>query len=312
MYLSQVTPRPLPGLFLLALVGCASYEMELIAGDLQGAAAGRMLDTPVDVFVTKLSSSTTSTGSGEPEPSGIGGPAIGVDVNFEVTAGGGSVDRETAATDDNGRAVVAWTVGDVGPQELTVTVGETKITQVLTATAFVTGEFTDDRDGTTYRTVTAGGLTWMADHLRFDIVGSRVDPNQSDVAFGRLYTYPAANLACPPGWRLPSSDDYLGFADALAPGDSQGRRMRNDTGWIRLNGEDGNGSNSSAFNLLPTGYSDVPDFFSGEGAEAHLWTSTEPSDVEAQVFTIRGDEVLVVPQTRAKIWALSVRCVTDA
>jgi uncharacterized protein (TIGR02145 family) len=300
-------------LFGLPALGCGgSYEMELISGGDQGAAVGRKLDIPVDVFVTQLSSSSSSSAFDGDEPAASGGgPAVGVEVQFDITAGGGSVDRPVVATDADGRAVVAWTVGDVGPQELTVTVAETNVTGVFTAVALETGSFTDDRDGTTYRTVTANGRTWLADHLRYDIVGSRKDPEQTDELNGRLYTFPAAMQACPNGWHLPTVEEYLEFAQVLAPGENQGKRLRNDTGWLRLNGEDGNGSNSSAFNLLPAGYSDVPDFFSGTGAAVYLWTSSEVSDAEAQLFAVLGDDTSFVPESRLKVFAVSVRCVTD-
>ena len=77
------------------------------AGDGQRAFAGAAVPSPVQVRVT-----------------GVAGAALeGVTVGFEVTAGGGSVESATAATDADGIASPgAWTLGDPGPQELRATV----------------------------------------------------------------------------------------------------------------------------------------------------------------------------------------------
>ena len=71
----------------------------------------------------------------------------------------------------------------------------------------VTGSFTDPRDGRTYRTVELNGLTWIAENLNFD-VGEECwfydnDP-KNGAKYGRLYTWEAAQRACPPGWMLPT------------------------------------------------------------------------------------------------------------
>lgn len=298
------------------LVGCEDvYGIEVIAGGDQAAAAGRKLDTPVDVYVTLESGSTVSSGGGTfddgaPTESGIGGPASGIEVVLEVTAGGGSVDRETALTDAAGRVQFAWTVGDAGRQELTLSVADQEANvQVLTATAFATGEFTDDRDGTTYRTVTADGLTWMADHLRYATDNSVVDPERPDASWGRLYRWLDATTACPDGWRLPTDDEFTAFEASLGLRRA-GARMKNDTGWDRHNGVDGNGSNSAGFNALPAGRVDDVNY-EGQGYVVGMWTSTEVSEATAMAHELVGDSTDPFAIERLKVFATSVRCVTE-
>ena len=77
------------------------------AGDGQRAVAGTAVPDPIQVRVTGV------TGAG----------LDGVTVGFQVTAGGGSVESASAATDDDGLASPgSWTLGSPGPQALRATV----------------------------------------------------------------------------------------------------------------------------------------------------------------------------------------------
>ncbi|MCB9287672.1 MAG: caspase family protein [Lewinellaceae bacterium] len=78
--------------------------------------------------------------------------------------------------------------------------------------------FTDPRDGQTYRTIEINGLRWMAENLNFD-VGEGCwfyddDPKNGE-KYGRLYTWEAAQKACPPGWRLPTDEEWKALANGF-------------------------------------------------------------------------------------------------
>jgi uncharacterized protein (TIGR02145 family) len=86
----------------------------------------------------------------------------------------------------------------------------------------MTGTFTDRRDGERYKTVQLlDGKEWFAENLRFNCVDSiSVNPEwlrrqrlshyttYDPHAYGRLYTWEAAQAACPPGWRVPSAGEW--------------------------------------------------------------------------------------------------------
>lgn len=58
-----------------------------------------------------------------------------------------------------------------------------------------------------YKTIDMNGVCWMRENLQTNLEGSSYyndDPN-SNLMFGRLYTWEAASNACPAGWALPTA-----------------------------------------------------------------------------------------------------------
>ena len=108
-------------------------------------------------------------------------------------------------------------------------------TTVPHITPEATGEFTDNRDGTTYHYVTYGGLDWTVENARYDtgnddtrsiyLSNDAIGDEEGTAAqqtvgtYGYLYSWQGAQEAVPDGWRLPTDDDWkkLEMALGMAP-----------------------------------------------------------------------------------------------
>jgi len=68
---------------------------------------------------------------------------------------------------------------------------------------------TDTRDNQAYQLIQVGGKLWMAQDLNYAGTTSECYNEQESncASNGRLYTFNAAQKACPSGWRLPSREE---------------------------------------------------------------------------------------------------------
>ncbi|MGD0341938.1 MAG: FISUMP domain-containing protein, partial [Bacteroidales bacterium] len=134
-------------------------------------------------------------------------------------------------------------------------------------------KFTDPRDGNTYMTITAGGTTWMAENLKYNIKGEAVygfDNNSDNIAaYGLLYDWKTALKACPDGWHLPSDSEFRSLIDQFEINDN---KTKPDSG-------------PATFKVQLAGMQDYEGTFTEMDESAYYWTSTDYNKDEAEYFS---------------------------
>lgn len=170
------------------------------------------------------------------------------------------------------------------------------------------GTFVDSRDGQTYRTVTIGAQTWMAENLNYNRAHDYCFDMQEKncVKYGRLYTWSSANLSCPNGWHLPSKVEWEDLCNFVGGKSSAGKELKSTSGcWNNIRGTDAFG-----FSALPAGRKDDTWGYCNECKGAFFWTSTSISDkcYVAELADLYND---VFFDKFESYFEASVRCIKD-
>ena len=208
----------------------------------------------------------------------------------------------------------------------------------------------DERDGKTYKTVTIGTQTWMAENLNYaytsvpyNYEGSTSDSTSwcyNDSAeycakYGRFYTWAAAmdsvgtwstngkgcgyNEICSPTYPVRGvcpEGWHLPTEtefDALltAVGATAGKMLKSTNGWKDNKGESGNGTDAYSFSALPAGDRyDGGDYGYG-GRYAVFWSSTEVNSSRAYNMYLYYNYDNANLYNDYKFRGFSVRCVKD-
>ncbi|MBR2271772.1 MAG: fibrobacter succinogenes major paralogous domain-containing protein [Fibrobacter sp.] len=197
------------------------------------------------------------------------------------------------------------------------------------------GTLTDSRDGQTYKIVTIGSQTWMAQNLNYETANSYCYSNNASncTKYGRLYTWAAAmdsagtwssngkgcgygntcsptypvRGVCPTGWHLPTQTEWNTLFTAVGGSSTAGTKLKSTTGW---NGS-GNGTDDYSFSALPAGLRSYNGSYYYEGNYAYFWSSTEYDNFSAFNMSLgySGDDAYL--DDNNKYVGYSVRCVKD-
>lgn len=134
------------------------------------------------------------------------------------------------------------------------------------------GTFKDLRDGQTYRTAKIIGKTWLAQNFNFYV--HRDSWIVSDKpGYGRLYSWDAAQEACPSGWRLPTLREVWKLISFAGGNKAVGY------GKLIIGG-------STGFDARLGGYIEKnnPDIISGFERMGRYWTSSKHKDSNNLAF----------------------------
>ena len=208
------------------------------------------------------------------------------------------------------------------------------------------GTFTDVRDGHTYKWVTIGDQTWMAENLAYlpavssTANGSLTDPlnyvfgyegsvvPDAKVAinydtYGVLYNLKSAQSACPTGWHLPYDVEWKTLETFLGmdPADADGMGLRytgNVGGKLKEAGTanwfDPNygANNSSGFTALPGGSRLPAGGVDNLNYLAYFWTATAMDNTTSWGRILGNDHDAVGRIAYDNEYGFSVRCVKGA
>jgi uncharacterized protein (TIGR02145 family) len=165
--------------------------------------------------------------------------------------------------------------------------------------------FTDCRDGKIYKTVRIGSRIWMAENLNYEtVIGSLCYNNQASYCnvYGRLYDWEAAMEVCPPGWHLPSKEDWEALGD-------NANLLKATSGWEN----NGSGQDTYRFAALPggcAGNSCGSSFFGERGIRGYWWSTYESHREHANCRSMNWLDYAYW-NTGYKGVFYSVRCIKD-
>ena len=176
-------------------------------------------------------------------------------------------------------------------------------------------KFTDPRDGKVYGTVKIGNQVWMAENLNYDCPGSKCYSNNRKNAekYGRLYDWKTAKKVCPPGWHLPSNEEWQTLVDFVGGNRIAGEKLKARNGWKdRYDGKSGNGTNDFGFSALPGGYSSRSDGrFGNVGSNGYWWSTSNYDSGNAYRRSMYYNNGTANRYESSKYSLFSVRCVQD-
>jgi len=169
--------------------------------------------------------------------------------------------------------------------------------------------FVDSRDGKTYKKVTIGTQTWMAENLNYNARGSKSYKNKSDNGnkYGRLYNWSQALSVCPAGWHLPSDAEWTRLTDYVGGSKVAGKMLKSTHGW----NNSGNGTNEYRFSALPGGNGNSSGDFDNAGHYGYWWCATGNGADNALHRHMYYNSGYIYRSNNDKLDLYSVRCVEN-
>lgn len=186
--------------------------------------------------------------------------------------------------------------------------------------------------GRVYRTVTIGGVTWLAENLDYKFSGCGIGGsgtpstpnawyyNDDEATYGidgtrkcgLLYNWYAVKLLNDnrsdliPGWHVATRDEWDALVNAVGGASIAGTRLKAaNVSWATS----WRGTDDYGFGVLPAGYRSS-DNFSSVGTNAFFWLPDDVSGSNAYYKVFSGSSIL--SEQNSKNYGFSVRLVKDS
>jgi len=121
--------------------------------------------------------------------------------------------------------------------------------------------------GQTYKTIKIGNQNWMAENLNYNVGECSCNrQNYEDTCdkYGMLYTWETAMTACPPGWHLPSNEEWQILVDFVGGFAAAGKKLK---------AKNWDGANEYGFSALPGGYGNYAGHSGAFDGKGYWWSS---------------------------------------
>jgi uncharacterized protein (TIGR02145 family) len=200
-----------------------------------------------------------------------------------------------------------------------------------------------DREGNFYQIVQIGDQWWMAENLRATLYANGdpiqylpealqwdtaatgaycyYDNDTSQInSYGMLYNWYTATDergVCPENWHVPSDMEWITLEKYLGMSTTEAARM---TAWRgtdegnKLKAESFNGTNSSGFSALGTGYRDPAGVYKAMGTDNDYWTSTaynNDGSTEGILHGLVDSKSTVVRNFHIPGYGFCIRCIKN-
>lgn len=236
-------------------------------------------------------------------------------------------------TGSNGDSIVVHAIDDVDSIVYYAPIAPQGIDWSSVSAGDVQPNALTDTDGNSYSAVKIGEQVWMAENLNVtvatvDTTGGSADLvcqlkdvfvwSNTDVSYGKLYSYEAALKACPAGWHLPSDGEWKVLEISLGMSQEQvdwlgdrgtdlGSKLKATTGWS----SSACGNNSSGFSALPGGaITDSGEYFY-QSDRGEWWSGSQTTGAEAYYRELYFSSHYIRRFTGLRYIGLSVRCLRD-
>jgi len=209
------------------------------------------------------------------------------------------------------------------------------------------GIFTDSRDNKEYKWIEIGDQVWMAENLSYtgnDIKNitdnydwfdnsnadawsyyNNTESNSS--AYGVLYQWKAAEIACPDGWHLPTDAEWMeleaylkekGYSYDGEKSDKFAKSLATDSGWNSSSnsGAVGNSDypeyrNITGFSATASGFRAYTGEFDKNSDECYFWSATKDANDLYGNRKLSFDSPKMYTFHDNEKYGFSVRCVKD-